>query len=124
METPKTILLPDGYSGHKRLFFAEPIAQDGELVKLRCAESGKQYMTAWKRHTDVKAAEPFSQIVIEYTPQLNITNTQFLAPGLGLKYLEVIEAHIPGVYIAKKWRRTLPQDASIVIDFTGVRHGN
>lgn len=57
------------------------------------------------------------QVVIEYTPQLNITNTKMLAPGLGLRYLACIEAHIPGVYIAKKWYRELPTNEPLVIDF-------
>lgn len=55
--------------------------------------------------------------LIEYTPQLVIKNTQMLAPGLGLKYLEVITSHIPGEYIAKKWHRELPKSAEVVIHF-------
>lgn len=56
--------------------------------------------------------------IIKYTPQLNITNTKFLAPGLGLYYLECIEAHIPETYIAKCWHREMPNKAEVVIDFT------
>lgn len=42
------IELPDGFNGHKAKFYAEPIERDGNLVKLRCAEPAKEYMTAWK----------------------------------------------------------------------------
>jgi hypothetical protein len=44
----KKIVLPDGYNGHMMVFYAEPVATDGDLVKLRVAEPGKEYMFAWK----------------------------------------------------------------------------
>lgn len=52
----KTILLDDGFNGSKALFDPTPIVIDGDLVKLRCAEPGKEYMTAWKRKGDVARA--------------------------------------------------------------------
>ncbi|MEX3555681.1 MAG: hypothetical protein VB131_03395 [Burkholderia gladioli] len=42
------VSLADGYNGHTVRFDANPIEVDGESVKLRCAESGKEYMTAWR----------------------------------------------------------------------------
>jgi hypothetical protein len=54
-----TIELSDGYVGNKVLFFIEPIEVDGDLVKLQCAELGKEYMVAWKRKSDlIKAIGP------------------------------------------------------------------
>jgi len=50
------VRLPDGYNGQTRLFNATPIARDGTLVKLSCAEAGKEYLTAWKREADVVSA--------------------------------------------------------------------
>ena len=50
------IQLADGYNGTKALFDDNPIAIDGNLVKLQCAEAGKEYMTAWKHKNDVIAA--------------------------------------------------------------------
>lgn len=42
------IELADGYNGHTMPFFTEPIAIDGDLVKLRCAIPNKEYLTVWK----------------------------------------------------------------------------
>jgi len=50
---PEIVILPDGYNGHTARFFAEPIEIDKDLVKLRCAEPGKEYMTRWARKTDL-----------------------------------------------------------------------
>ncbi|CAJ6611449.1 Uncharacterised protein [Burkholderia pseudomallei] len=50
------VTLSDGYNGHTVRFDANPIEIDGELVKLRCAESGKEYMTAWRSAEEVRAA--------------------------------------------------------------------
>lgn len=47
------IELPDGYSGNTAKFYAEPIAVDGDLVKLRCAEPGKHYLIRWVRKSDL-----------------------------------------------------------------------
>jgi hypothetical protein len=51
------ILLKDGYNGHKRAFFSEPIERDGDLVKLRCAEPGEEYMMAWRHESDLEKSE-------------------------------------------------------------------
>ncbi|HEP6430584.1 TPA: hypothetical protein VDB83_004907 [Burkholderia cenocepacia] len=42
------VTLPDGYNGHTMRFGADPIEINGETVKLRCAEPGKEYMIAWR----------------------------------------------------------------------------
>jgi hypothetical protein len=49
-------LLDDGFSGSKLLFDPYPVHIDGELLHLRCAEAGKEYMLAWKRESDVAQA--------------------------------------------------------------------
>ncbi|MBR8427286.1 hypothetical protein [Burkholderia cenocepacia] len=50
------VTLADGYNGHTVRFDANPLEIDGELVKLRCAESGKEHMTAWRSADDLRAA--------------------------------------------------------------------
>ena len=50
------IKLADGYNGHTIAFFSDPIEVDGGAVKLRCAEPGKEYMTAWRAMAEVTAA--------------------------------------------------------------------
>jgi hypothetical protein len=50
------VRLADGYNGHTCLFNANPIERDGTLVKLSCAEPGKEYLTVWKREADVASA--------------------------------------------------------------------
>ncbi|WP_176043057.1 hypothetical protein [Burkholderia stabilis] len=52
----KVVILPDGYNGHTIKFFADPVQVDGNRVKLRCAEPGKEYMIAWRDRTAVQAA--------------------------------------------------------------------
>ncbi|MBK1902215.1 MULTISPECIES: hypothetical protein [Burkholderia] len=52
----KVVILPDGYNGHTMKFFADPVQVDGNVVKLRCAEPGKEYMTAWRDRAAVQAA--------------------------------------------------------------------
>lgn len=52
----KVVILPDGYNGHTMEFFAEPVQADGSVVKLRCAEPGKEYMTAWRDRDAVEEA--------------------------------------------------------------------
>ncbi|WP_206146746.1 hypothetical protein [Burkholderia sp. Tr-20390] len=42
------VMLEDGYNGHAVQFDANPVEIDGESVKLRCVEPGKEYMTAWR----------------------------------------------------------------------------
>lgn len=55
--------------------------------------------------------------IIKYNPSLTIANVSNLPHGLNCKYLEVIEAHIPGVFIAKQWRRKPAETAEILIEF-------
>jgi len=50
------VRLPDGYNGQTCLFNANPIERDGAVVKLSCAEPGKEHLIAWKRETDVRSA--------------------------------------------------------------------
>ena len=50
------IKLADGYNGHTALFDDNAISVDGDLVQLRCAEPGKEYMTAWKHKDEVAQA--------------------------------------------------------------------
>lgn len=52
----RTILLPDGYNGHMLRFYTDPIARDGNLVKLQCAELGREYLIRWARQEDIKSA--------------------------------------------------------------------
>ncbi len=46
--TQQTVVVPDGYSGHTVLMYADPIEEwaDG-TVKLRCALPGKEYLIRW-----------------------------------------------------------------------------
>ena len=53
----ENILLPDGYNGHMAKFYIKPIEIDGNLVKLRCAEEGKEYMFRWARQSDITKAK-------------------------------------------------------------------
>lgn len=50
------VLLNDGFNGTKALFDPSPLAVDGDLFKLRCAEPGKEYMTAWKHKDEIAQA--------------------------------------------------------------------
>jgi len=52
-ERKPVVRLPDGFNGHSALFYAEPITIDGDLVKLRCAEAGKEYMIRWARKSEI-----------------------------------------------------------------------
>jgi hypothetical protein len=47
------IVLPDGYNGHTYKYYTTPIEIDGILVKLRCAEKGKEYMCRWVMKCDL-----------------------------------------------------------------------
>jgi len=49
-----TITLPDGYNGHTKQFYAEPVETNGMTVKLRCATPGKEYMFRWAYMDEVK----------------------------------------------------------------------
>lgn len=49
------VTLPDGYNGHTAKFYSRPISSTGSgEVKLACAESGRQYLTAWKYASDLR----------------------------------------------------------------------
>jgi hypothetical protein len=55
---------------------------------------------------------------IKYDKSLDIRNVGSLPHGLNCKYLEVITSHIPNVYIAKQWHRTiknLKTDNSVIV---------
>ena len=55
----QVVSLPDGYNGHTMRFFADPVEVNGEAVKLRCAEPGKEYMVAWRSRSALHAAKDF-----------------------------------------------------------------
>jgi len=44
---------------------------------------------------------------IKFDKTLDIRNVAQLPHGVGAKYLEVMESHEQGVYIAVQWRRTM-----------------
>jgi hypothetical protein len=48
----KTIMLPDGYHGSTKPFYAEPLERDGSLLKLRCAAQGMEGCIRWVRESD------------------------------------------------------------------------
>jgi hypothetical protein len=54
--------------------------------------------------------------IISYTPELEIKNTKYLAPGLGLRYLECIRSHT-GDLVAKMWHREMPTTGEVVVTF-------
>ncbi|MEX3960164.1 hypothetical protein [Trinickia sp. EG282A] len=56
MATNIVITLPDGYNGGTVNCFGEPVERDGNSVKLRCAERGKEYMIRWIVEADLQAA--------------------------------------------------------------------
>lgn len=58
-----TITLPDGYNGHTARFYSRPIAIDGDLVKLQCAELGKEYMIRWASIEEVKKEIHAAQMI-------------------------------------------------------------
>ena len=45
----ETITLPDGYNGDTVQCYAKPIEEDGNMLKLRVAEPGRDYMIKWCR---------------------------------------------------------------------------
>lgn len=49
-----TIQLPDGYNGHTQKFYAEPIEEHADCVKL--AVVGKEYMFTWREKSEVEKA--------------------------------------------------------------------
>lgn len=50
------VTLQEGYNGHTMKFFSHPVRVDGDAVKLRCAEPGKEYMIAWRDGAAVQDA--------------------------------------------------------------------
>jgi hypothetical protein len=54
-----SVLMPDGYNGHRIRMSAEPVEvdRDGYLVKLKCAEPGKEFMIGWFRLSEFEKAE-------------------------------------------------------------------
>lgn len=52
----RVVFLPDGYNGHTMAFCAEPDAVEGNVVKLHCAEPGKEYLIAWRCRNAFEAA--------------------------------------------------------------------
>jgi hypothetical protein len=56
MATNIVVSLPDGYNGHTVNCIGEPVERDGNLVKLKCAERGREYMIRWIDEADLQAA--------------------------------------------------------------------
>src|ERR1039457_2595156 len=50
------VTLPDGFGGSTRTFFSVPLEKDGDLVKLRCADPGCEYLIKWARASELSAA--------------------------------------------------------------------
>lgn len=48
-------------------------------------------------------------IVVPFSRDMRIVNTEQLARGLNCRYLEVMTSHKPGEYIAVAWRRAMPK---------------
>jgi hypothetical protein len=46
--------------------------------------------------------------IVPHTRSMDIRNIEQLPRGLNARYLEVMESHTPGVYIAVRWRRSIP----------------
>lgn len=57
--------------------------------------------------------------VIPNRRDLDIRNTGALPRGTGCRYLEVLRAHVDGVFIAVRWCRKLPA-TGVVIDVDAV----
>ena len=50
-----------------------------------------------------------AESIVDYCPEITITNTDSLPAGTGCQYLLVIESPYAYQYIAKRWLRKLPQ---------------
>lgn len=68
MPKGKIVVLADGHNGHTAQFYVDPIEVDGNMVKLRCAEPGKEHMISWRERAVVDAAIA-SQNVRKETPR-------------------------------------------------------
>ena len=52
-------------------------------------------------------------VVINYSREIVVSNLEQLSKGVGARYMEVIDSHVPGEYVAVQWRRKLP--VSVVV---------
>lgn len=50
------IQLEDGYNGNKMNFDSFPLQIDGDCVKLKCSDEGKDYLIKWVHATDYNQA--------------------------------------------------------------------
>ncbi|MDR8889499.1 hypothetical protein FEP63_05179 [Burkholderia multivorans] len=66
----QVVALPDGFNGHTRKFYVEPIETQGDTVKLRCAERGKEYMFTWREKSVVDAAIAAQNAVERKLPEI------------------------------------------------------
>jgi hypothetical protein len=59
--------------------------------------------------------------IIPNDRSLDIRNLEQLPRGTGAPYLEVMESHIQGVYIAVQWRRAVKVSANdhVLVQFGG-----
>lgn len=48
-------------------------------------------------------------MILAYRPEMDIRNTDSIPCGGGCRYLEVLKGLDPGVYIAKAWKRKIPE---------------
>jgi len=89
----------------------------GKGFYTRIIDTGTQY-EVWVKHKEKKGVrkDSMKQKVIKNRRELKVANLEHLARGLGARYLEVIESHRAGEYIAKQWRRKLPASGGIFID--------
>ena len=46
--------------------------------------------------------------IIDYSPQVKITNLDALPRGLRCPYLLAVESPYAGEYVAKQWKRRMP----------------
>ncbi len=53
---PEMVILPDGFNGHAGRFYSNPAEIDGDLVKLSCAEPGREHMFTWRDWSTVQEA--------------------------------------------------------------------
>lgn len=53
---PLIVRLQDGLNESTRLFYADPIEVEGDLVKLKCADPGEEYLIKWGRRSEVDLA--------------------------------------------------------------------
>ena len=64
--------------------------------------------------------------VVGFFEGMDIRNLDAMPRGLGCRYLEAITSHKKGVYIAKQWRRKLPENdptVEVIIDIAPTQEG-